>query len=124
MSDQLNKNKINECTSETLVSKLTVDYKYFPTFRKDDETNTWYCGSPRSPYEVDRIMFNIIYEITYGEVISYIINYNDPVDNFRNKFLTDMNNIRERTETNWCYYLTDENLNEWCSKAVETFYGL
>ena len=43
MSDQLNKNKINECTSETLVSKLTVDYKYYPTFRKDDKTNTWYC---------------------------------------------------------------------------------
>ena len=109
MSDQLNKNKINECTSETLVSKLTVDYEYWPTFRKDDEINTWYCGSQRSTYEVERIMFNIIY---------------DPVENFRSKFLKEMNNIREQTETDWCYYLTDENLNEWCSKEIEIFNGL
>ena len=121
MSDQLNKNKINECTSKKLVSKLTVEYNCYPTFRKDVETNTWYCGSPRSTYDVERIMFGIIYEITYGEGV----NSNDnPVENFRSKFLKEMNNIRERTETNWCYYLTDENLNEWCSKAVEIFNGL
>ena len=121
MSDQLNKNKINECTSKKLVSKLTVEYNCYPTFRKDDETNTWYCGSPRSTYEVERIMFSIIYEITYGEGV----NSNDnPVENFRDKFLTDMNNIREGKETNWCYHLTDENLNDWCSKAVEIFNGL
>lgn len=119
MSEQLNNNKINECTSETLVSKLTVDYEYYPTFRKDDETNTWYCGSPRSTYTVEDIMFGTIYEITYGKGV-----YNNDYKDKNFKFLELMSKRSGRIVTNWCYYLTDENLNEWCSKAVEIFYGL
>ena len=121
MSDQLNKNKINECTSKKLVSKLTVDYKYYPTFRKDVETNTWYCGSPRSTYEVERIMFGIIYKVTYGKGVD---SNDKAVVDFRSKFLKEMKKIPGRVEVNWCYDLSDEHLEMWCNNAVEMFYKL
>jgi len=109
----------NPCSPETLKSKLTVDFKYYPIFIMDE--GKWYCGSPCSTYELERLMFSIIYELTYGESTPGIYTNDNPVEKSRQKFLKQMNSIPGRAETNWCSDLTDENLKMWCTKAVEMF---
>ena len=109
------------CNAETLVAKLTVDYESYPTFRKDKNTKLWGCGSPRSTYEVERIMFGIIYKVTYG----IGVDSNDKaVEDFRSKFLKVMKRVPGRLDVGWCYNITDEDLNIWCSNAIDVFYKL
>ena len=121
MPSQLNKKQVGKCSPEILKSKLTVDYQYCPTFRMDEETNTWYCGSPRSTYVIEREMFSEIYEITYGESTPRMCTNDDPVEKYRQEFLKQMKIIPGRVETDWCSNLTDENLEMWCTHAVEIF---
>jgi hypothetical protein len=81
MSAQLNKEKVGTCSPETLKSKLTVDYQYWPSFRMDEDTfpPTWYCGSPHSSNQVERLTFSEIYEISYGESTPRMYTNDDPV---------------------------------------------
>ena len=119
--DMLPIEHISTCSPEKLKSKLTVDFKYYPIFSKDLETDKWYCKNPFSTYEVERLMFSIIYQITYSKSTPLTYTYDNPVEKSRQQFLNQMNSLPERKNTYWCYYLTDENLNIWCKKAVEIF---
>lgn len=120
MSAQLGP-KINTCSPETLKLKLTKEPDYWSTFSWKEKNKTWYCSNPRSTYEVERKMFNIIYKITYGKNPPGLYTYEDPVIILQTQFLEGMNEIPGRVETNWCANLTDENLEMWCSYAVEIF---
>ena len=120
MSAQLGP-KINTCSPETLKLKLTKEADYWPPFRWKEINKTWYCSNPHSTYEVERKMFRIIYKIIYGKKFPGLYTYEDPVIILETRFLDQMEKIPGRVETKWCANLTDENLEMWCSYAVEIF---
>ena len=113
--------KVNQCSPRTLKLKLTKEPDYYPTFRWKEKNKTWYCSNPRSTYEVEREMFDIIYKVTYGKNPPGQYTFEDPVIILKTRFLEKMNEIPGRIETNWCANLKDEDLEMWCTYALEIF---
>ena len=117
--------KVNTCSPGALKLKLTKEPDYYSTFRWKEKNKTWYCSNPHSTYEVECEMFKIIYKKIYGlkkdQPVFKTGTYEDPVLILETRFLDQMKKIPGRVETKWCFNLTDENLEMWCSCAVEIF---